>query len=228
MRATVLIAAATLWFAGVAHAQDGAMVADAAVPQADAWMSDLPDPAAKAVAAPKRVAPTARIVGSYRPVEPSKLVMPRPEGVHPSGQTGVDLYLDLSNVDGPRPGQSFTVFRKVAAPTLRQSEVTIQVGVVTVVSIEGPLGVARVVGGPNPSSLPFLRSRGVLVGDFIRTDQPLGVKEEVEVKKPVRRARPAKAAAVEPAKEEAPAEPKAKGDEDGYESWGGDAEPIDF
>lgn len=157
--------------------------------------------------------------------------MPRPEGVVPSGQTGVDLYLDLTDIKGATPGQSFTVFRKVPAPTLRRSEVTIQVGVVTLVSIEGPLGVARVVGGPNPSSLPFLRSRGVLVGDFIRTDQPLGGEPEPVVEtKPARRVRAARRT---PAPADAAAKPtpeadKKPGDDDGYESWGAATDPIDF
>ena len=223
------ITVAIVLVAGPAIAQDGAMVADATVPVADAWMHGLPDPAAKAERpAPARVSPQARIVGSFRPVEPSNLPLPRPEGVRPTGQTGVDLYLDLSDAPGAVPGQSFHVYRKINAPTLRRSEVTIQVGVVTVVSIEGPLGVARVVGGPEPSSLPFLRSGGVLVGDFIRTDQPLG--QEVPVARPVRRVRVKAPDAPAETVVAPPAEPTMPEDtaEDGFESWGADPAPIDF
>lgn len=246
MRATFILV--VLLSAAPVAAQDGAVLAEAASPQkADAWMSDLPDPAAGTVkkkgatkvvsldeiaAAPARLAPTARIVGSYRPVEPRKLQLTVPEGVTPSGQTGVDLYLDLSEAPGAVAGQSFAVYRKVPAPTLRASEVTIQVGVVTIVSIEGPLAIARVVGGPKASSLPFLRSRGVRVGDFIRADQPMGQAPEVRKKRPRRvkkPAGPATPAAPEAAPVEVKPEPATKsGDGDGYESWGAETDPIEF
>jgi hypothetical protein len=116
-----------------------------------------------------------RVVGSYRPVDLRLGGVPDPKDKMPTpaAQRGLDFYLALEEGSTVRVGQEFSVYRRVAAPTVRRAVVTLKVGEMRVVGIEGNMGVARVIGAPIHAAHPYLKTPGVLVGDFIVSTRPL-------------------------------------------------------
>ncbi len=190
-----------------------------------------PAPAPKA-AMPNEVA----VIGAYRPVDAAE-----PKGA-PAAQAGLDLYLAATDSGVLQAGQHFDVFRRLPTPAAPEVEVTVRVGQVKIVSFHGPLAVARVVSGPDPSAQPHLSTPGVIVGDFIRADQPQkqsladASKPNKARKRPARGNRRRNAGAKKPAKAaaepgNAPKEPELPGppsntDSDSFIFW--DQTPVDF
>lgn len=116
-----------------------------------------------------------RVVGSYRPVDLRLGGAPDPKDKMPTpaAQRGLDFYLALEEGSTVRVGQEFSVYRRVAAPTVRRAVVTLKVGEMRVVGIEGNMAVSRVIGAPIHAAHPYLKTPGVLVGDFIVSTRPL-------------------------------------------------------
>lgn len=131
-----------------------------------------------------------RVVGAYRPVDLRK-AGPAPQALSaPSSQNGLDLYLSLETPGAISAGQDFDVYRRVAAPTLRRTMMTLKVGEVRIVGIEGQLAVARVIMSEVNLAHPYLKVPGVLIGDFIVPTRPI-VREK---DKPRRRKKPVEVA----------------------------------
>jgi hypothetical protein len=169
---------------------------------------------------------TARVVGAYRPTErrPQRIVVPR--GLKPSPQTGVDLYLEFPKMAVMvKAGASYAVFRAMASPTLRRTTVRVPVAVITIVSMEGNLGVARVVGSRDTSNIPFLRIRGVLIGDFIYPDLPV---KFVEPSPPLEEEKVKPRKVRKGGKGTKGRKGGTSKDKDDYENWGVNPDPIDF
>ncbi|MBH23243.1 MAG: hypothetical protein CMH57_02040 [Myxococcales bacterium] len=119
---------------------------------------------------PKQVAPI-EVIGAYRPVDPSRAMnSKRPS---PPSQTGLDLYLGAGAGSPLVVGQVFEVFRTITPAGAPDIHMTLKVGTVEILSIQGPLAVGRVVGGPSVTAHPHLRTPGILVGDFVRPNAPI-------------------------------------------------------
>jgi len=125
----------------------------------------------KATSPPPRKVTPIEIIGSYRPVDPSR--PENPQRPSPAAQTGLDLYLN-AGADAPlRVGQVFEVFRTITPADHTELRLTIKVGTVEILSIQGPLAIGRAVGGPSADARPHLRTPGILIGDFVRPNAPL-------------------------------------------------------
>jgi hypothetical protein len=134
------------------------------------------DEGAKKKPAPSKDKPTnaaVRVIGAYRPVDIAKGSAAAWADLPPAAQNGLDFYLSIEKGTQLHVGQEFSVFRRVAAPTVRRSTITLKVGELRVVGIEGALAVARVISAPVHLSHPYLKTPGVLVGDFIVSTRPL-------------------------------------------------------
>ena len=176
-----------------------------------------------------------RVIGAYRPVDPAM----RSSSDTNTVQTGLDLYFELGGARAVVAGQRFEVFRDVSAPNSPSGvSLRLKVGEVKILSIQGPVAIGRVVGGPEIASAPFLRSPGILIGDFVDPTRPIA-----PIAKPKKRWRKrkqlAKTAPCPAPKTSAPQKnevAKDQNDDDGgaaealdpddFRSW--DARPIDF
>lgn len=171
------------------------------------------------------------VVGTYRPVDITQA------GLGPAAQAGLDLYLSTNPQAGLSPGQRFDVFRRVPAPAV-DIEMVIKVGELQIVTVQPTVAVARVIGGPDQSAQPHLKTPGVVVGDYIMPDspkvEPKPVARRRQRRKPAEKASKAseapRIAAKDPAPDEVvvkkPSSPGASTDTDSFQFW--DERPIDF
>ena len=181
---------------------------------------------------------TIPVVGAFRPVDPA-----RTHGDTASVQNGLDLYLQLHKAGLVTAGQSFAVFREVSSPSEpNDSTIRLKVGEVRILDIQGKLAVGRVVRGPELSVTPFLRTPGIIIGDFMDPSRPLADKNtepDADQKRRRNRRKNAKASKSPKASKPCPKPmtgssvtsntsetPRDNTDPDGFRSW--DNRPIEF